>query len=129
MNFIIHPKTQKKINLFSNQGKQLLKNLIKSFYFYNQSGGLGKNNTPAHNAYIKFINSAFDENHELIDWFFDQFHEAQLDYDNGITTDEEFTNTLEQIKSEIEDSLNDFNPYNNFDDLQQLINDSNIVDN
>ena len=55
MNFIIHPRTKKKINLLSNHGKQLLKNLIKSYNTLSQIGGQDISYTPAQIEYIKYI--------------------------------------------------------------------------
>ena len=43
MNYLIHPKTGQKISLFSKGGKHLLKQMIQSYNYLKQHGGMNNN--------------------------------------------------------------------------------------
>ena len=118
MNYIIHPKTNKKLYIFSFEGKKLLKNLIKSYNILNQNGGQKIDYTPAQIEYIKYIDNAFDENIFLLDMFYDDYHIAKQDYLSKTISEEFFNNTLEQIKREIDNELEEFNPYDDINILE-----------
>ena len=117
MNYIIHPITNKSLSIFSVKGRNLLKNLIKSYNILKQKGGQEISYTPAQIEYIKYIDNAFDENVFLLDMFYDDYHTAKQDYLSNAISEEFFNNTLEQIKREIDNELDRFNPY---DDLNIL---------
>ena len=130
MNYLIHPKTGQKISLFSKGGKHLLKQMIQSYNYLKQHGGMNNNNnnnnnnnTPEINAKINNIINLINYNEEF-DNYEDNLNVLQEMFDNNQITETEFNKELDNILDDINDYEEGTNFYNNPEDLEDLINNS-----